>query len=107
MVVSRYPNTPRAAAMAGVVVALLTQPWNMIGIGIGAATLDPSTGSAANPSAASFSIEPRYGPVRAPTLGGAQTGPMKEHRTRRLKDNPAGSAPPHGWSGPRPRQARR
>ena len=43
------------AVLAGVVVALVTQlVLNLLGIGIGAATLDPGTGD--NPSAASFSI---------------------------------------------------
>jgi hypothetical protein len=43
------------AVLAGVVVALVTQLiLNMLGIGIGAATLDPATGD--NPSATSFSI---------------------------------------------------
>jgi hypothetical protein len=44
-----------SAVLAGVVVALVTQLiLNMLGIGIGAATLDPMTGD--NPSATSFSI---------------------------------------------------
>src|SRR5215204_5906566 len=43
------------AVLAGVVVALVTQlVLNMIGIGIGAATLDPATGD--NPSASGFSL---------------------------------------------------
>lgn len=43
------------AVLAGVVVALVTQLiLNMLGIGIGAATLDPATGD--NPSATTFSI---------------------------------------------------
>jgi hypothetical protein len=43
------------AVLAGVVVALVTQLiLNMLGIGLGAATLDPGTGD--NPSASSFSI---------------------------------------------------
>ena len=43
------------AVLAGVVVALVTQiVLNMLGIGIGAATLDPAAGD--NPSATSFSI---------------------------------------------------
>ena len=45
------------AVLAGVVVALVTQLiLNLLGIGIGAATLDPAAGSAENPSASSFSI---------------------------------------------------
>jgi hypothetical protein len=45
------------AVLAGVVVALVTQLiLNLLGIGIGAATLDPGAGSAENPSASSFSI---------------------------------------------------
>jgi len=45
------------AVLAGVVVALVTQLiLNMLGIGIGAATLDPGAGSGENPSAQSFSI---------------------------------------------------
>ena len=44
-----------SAVLAGVVVALVTQLiLNMIGVGIGAATLDPATGD--NPEAATFSI---------------------------------------------------
>jgi hypothetical protein len=43
------------AVLAGVVVALVTQLiLNMIGVGIGAATLDPATGD--NPEAGTFSI---------------------------------------------------
>ena len=43
------------AVLAGVVVALVTQLLlNMLGLGIGVATLDPGTGD--NPSAATFSI---------------------------------------------------
>ena len=43
------------AVLAGVVVALVTQLiLNLIGVGVGAATLDPGTGD--NPSASSFSI---------------------------------------------------
>src|ERR671910_2373374 len=45
------------AVLAGVVVALVTQlVLNMLGIGIGAATLDPGAGAGENPSAQSFSI---------------------------------------------------
>jgi hypothetical protein len=45
------------AVLAGVVVALVTQLiLNLLGIGIGAATLDPGAGAAENPSATSFSI---------------------------------------------------
>jgi len=45
------------AVLAGVVVALVTQlVLNMLGIGIGAATLDPGGGGGENPSAQSFSI---------------------------------------------------
>lgn len=45
------------AVLAGVVVALVTQlVLNMLGIGIGAATLDPGQGSGENPSAQSLSI---------------------------------------------------
>src|ERR1700761_4249513 len=44
-----------AGVLAGVVVALVTQLiLNMLGIGIGAATLSPGAGD--NPSASSFSI---------------------------------------------------
>src|SRR5829696_2599389 len=43
------------AVLAGVVVALVTQLiLNMIGVGIGAATIDPGTGD--NPSATTFSL---------------------------------------------------
>jgi hypothetical protein len=45
------------AVLAGVVVSLVTQLiLNMLGVGVGAATLDPSAGVAGNPSAAGFSI---------------------------------------------------
>ena len=45
------------AVLAGVVVALVTQLiLNLLGIGFGAATLDPAAGAGENPSAASFSI---------------------------------------------------
>jgi hypothetical protein len=45
------------AVLAGVVVALVTQlVLNLLGIGIGAATLNPTGGAADNPSASSFSI---------------------------------------------------
>ena len=44
-----------SAVLAGVVIALVTQlVLNMLGIGIGAATLDPATGD--NPAASTFSI---------------------------------------------------
>jgi hypothetical protein len=45
------------AVLAGVVVALVTQlVLNLLGIGLGAATLDPGAGAAENPSARGFSI---------------------------------------------------
>jgi hypothetical protein len=45
------------AVLAGVVVMLVTQLiLNLLGIGIGAATLDPAAGAAENPSASTFSI---------------------------------------------------
>ena len=45
------------AVFAGVVVMLVTQLiLNLLGIGIGAATLDPAAGAAENPSASTFSI---------------------------------------------------
>jgi len=45
------------AVLAGVVVALVTQiVLNLLGIGIGAATLDPAGGAGDNPSASTFSI---------------------------------------------------
>jgi hypothetical protein len=45
------------AVFAGVVVMLVTQLiLNLLGIGIGAATLDPAAGADGNPSASSFSI---------------------------------------------------
>ncbi|WP_088347619.1 MULTISPECIES: PhnA-like protein [Rhodomicrobium] len=46
-----------SAVLGGVVVALVTQLiLNMFGIGIGAATLDPSGGAVNNPSVTSFSV---------------------------------------------------
>src|SRR5262245_25825705 len=45
------------AVLAGVVVALVAQLiLNMIGVGIGASTLEPGPGADANPSARGFSI---------------------------------------------------
>ena len=53
------------AVLAGVVVALVTQLiLNLLGIGIGAATLDPAAGLAENPSASSFSKRARATAVR-------------------------------------------
>lgn len=47
----------RGAVLAGVVVALVAQLiLNMIGIGIGASTLDPGAGAGENPTATGFSI---------------------------------------------------
>ncbi len=46
-----------SAVLAGVVVSLVTQLiLNLLGIGIGASTLDPAAGAADNPSATAFSI---------------------------------------------------
>src|ERR671912_479939 len=46
-----------SAVLAGVVIALVTQLiLNMIGLGIGVATLDPGAGAAENPTATSLSI---------------------------------------------------
>jgi hypothetical protein len=45
------------AVLAGVVVAVVTQLiLNLLGIGFGAATLDPGTGAGQNPSVSTFSI---------------------------------------------------
>jgi hypothetical protein len=45
------------AVLAGVVVALVSQLiFNMIGVGMGASTLDPAASASENPSAAGFSI---------------------------------------------------
>jgi hypothetical protein len=45
------------AVLAGVVVALVTQLIiNLLGVGVGAATLDPAAGAGENPSAQAFSI---------------------------------------------------
>src|ERR687889_169810 len=45
------------AVLAGVVVMLVSQLiLNLLGIGFGAATLDPAAGAAENPSASTFSI---------------------------------------------------
>jgi hypothetical protein len=45
------------AVLAGVVVSLVTQLiLNLLGVGLGAATLDPAAGAAGNPSATGFSI---------------------------------------------------
>src|ERR671921_2619698 len=45
------------AVLAGVVVALVTQLiLNLLGIGLGAATLDPAAGAGENPAASTFSI---------------------------------------------------
>ena len=46
-----------SAVLAGVVIALVTQLiLNMIGLGVGVATIDPGAGAAENPSAKSLSI---------------------------------------------------
>jgi hypothetical protein len=46
-----------SAVLAGVVVSLVTQLiLNLLGIGLGAATLDPTAGAEANPSVTGFSI---------------------------------------------------
>lgn len=46
-----------SAVLAGVVVALVAQLiLNMIGVGVGAATLDPGAGADQNPSARGFSL---------------------------------------------------
>jgi hypothetical protein len=46
-----------SAVLAGVVVSLVTQLiLNMLGVGLGASTLDPAAGAADNPSATTFSI---------------------------------------------------
>lgn len=46
-----------SAVLAGVVVSLVTQLiLNMLGVGLGASTLDPAAGVANNPSATTFSI---------------------------------------------------
>ncbi len=46
-----------SAVLAGVVVALVTQLiLNLLGIGIGASTLDPTAGAAENPTATGFSL---------------------------------------------------
>src|SRR5918993_3170538 len=46
-----------SAVLAGVVIALVTQLiLNMIGLGVGVATLDPGAGAAENPTAKSLSI---------------------------------------------------
>jgi hypothetical protein len=45
------------AVLAGVVVSLVTQLiLNLLGVGLGAATLDPAAGAAGNPSATGFSV---------------------------------------------------
>lgn len=46
-----------SAVLAGVVVALVTQLiLNLLGIGLGASTLDPAAGAAENPTATGFSV---------------------------------------------------
>jgi hypothetical protein len=46
-----------SAVLAGVVVSLVTQLiLNLLGVGLGASTLDPAAGAGDNPSAAAFSI---------------------------------------------------
>jgi hypothetical protein len=80
------------AVLAGVVVALVTQlVLNMLGIGIGAATLDPGTGD--NPSASTFSI----GAAIWWTLAGILAALAGGYAAGRLAGKPKESTA--GWHG--------
>jgi pyruvate/2-oxoglutarate dehydrogenase complex dihydrolipoamide acyltransferase (E2) component len=80
------------AVLAGVVVALVTQLiLNMIGVGIGAATLDPATGD--NPEASTFSI----GAAIWWTLSGIIAAFVGGYAAGRLAGKPKESTA--GWHG--------
>jgi hypothetical protein len=80
------------AVLAGVVIALVTQLiLNILGIGIGAATLDPGTGD--NPSATSFSI----GAAIWWTLSGILAALAGGYAAGRLAGKPKESTA--GWHG--------
>ncbi len=82
------------AVLAGVVTALVTQLiLNMLGIGIGVATLDPAAGSAENPSASSLSI----GAAIWWTLSGIIASFVGGYAAGRLSGRPKESTA--GWHG--------
>jgi hypothetical protein len=82
------------AVLAGVVVALATQLiLNMIGIGIGASTLDPGAGASQNPTAAGFSI----GAGIWWTLAGVVAALIGGYVSGRLAGKPKDSTA--GWHG--------
>ena len=85
------------AVLAGVVVALVTQLiLNLLGIGIGAATLDPAAGSAENPSASSFSIGAGIWFALSGILASLAGGYAAGRVAGKPKEPPAGR---HGSSG--------
>ena len=82
------------AVLAGVVVALVAQLiLNMIGIGIGASTLDPAGGAAENPTAAGFTI----GAAIWWTLSGVLAALAGGYAAGRLAGKPTKSTA--GWHG--------
>lgn len=82
------------AVLAGVVVSLVTQLLlNMLGIGIGAATLDPTAGAAENPTAGSLSI----GAAIWWTVSGVIAAFLGGHAAGRLSGRPKESTA--GWQG--------
>jgi hypothetical protein len=82
------------AVLAGVVIALATQLiLNMIGIGIGASTLDPGAGASQNPTAAGFSI----GAGIWWTLAGVVAALIGGYVSGRLAGKPKDSTA--GWHG--------
>ncbi|HSI42149.1 MAG TPA: PhnA-like protein [Xanthobacteraceae bacterium] len=82
------------AVFAGVAVALVCQLiLNMIGVGVGAATLDPMQGAAGNPSASGFSM----GAAIWWTLSGVLASLAGGYAAGRLAGKPKGSTA--GWHG--------
>ncbi len=82
------------AVFAGVVTALATQLiLNMLGIGVGAATLNPTGGADANPSASSFSI----GAAAWAALSGIIASFVGGYAAGRLSGRPKESTA--GWHG--------
>jgi hypothetical protein len=85
--------------LAGVVVALVTQLiLNLLGIGIGAATLDPAAGAAENPAASTFSVGAgiwfAISGIVASLAGGYAAGWQASRRNRQQ----AGMVSPRGRS---------
>lgn len=85
-------NISWGAVFAGVAIALVTQLLlNMLGIGVGAATVDPATGD--NPSATAFSV----GAALWWTIAGIVAAFLGGHAAGRLSGRPKESTA--GWHG--------